>query len=237
MANALSPEASNGNGLLRRLPGNTSERLFKSMQRVSLEPKNVLYEAHGSIKHCYFPIDCMLSAVTVMQDGSAIEVATVGNEGAVGLPTFLGADTSPNRVFVQIAGDALRIESAVLKEEAKRDGPLGDLLARYSVAFLVQVSQSVACNGLHPLEKRCCRWLLMTHDRLPSDEVPLTHEFLAIMLGVRRAGVGEVLQSLKEAGLIRYTRGNITVLDRSGLESKACECYQTVTHEYQRLLG
>jgi CRP-like cAMP-binding protein len=225
------------NALLSRLPDDIRDRLLKRMQRIDVAPKQVFYEAHAPIDYSYFPLDCVTSAVTVMRDGSAIEVATVGNEGAVGLPTFLEMNTSPNRVFVQIGGEALRMEVNALKDEAERAKPLRELLARYAAAFLAQVSQSVACNGLHPIEKRCCRWLLLTHDRVNSDELALTHEFLAIMLGVRRASVSEVLESLEKRTLIRNTRGSITVVDRKRLEAKACECYQNANDEYRRQLG
>ena len=233
---AKSPQL-NGNALLDRLPDDIRGRLLKRMQRIRVGPKGTLYEPHGRIDYAYFPLDCVISAVTVMQDGRAIEVATIGKEGAVGLPTFLGADSSPHRVFAQIAGETLRIDAKALKEETERDKSLRELLARYTVAFLAQVSQSVACNGLHPIEKRCCRWLLLTHDRVGTDELPLTHEFLAIMLGVRRASVGEVLQSLEKRKLIRNSRGSITILDRKRLEAKSCECYSNVNEEYRRQLG
>jgi CRP-like cAMP-binding protein len=231
-----SPQA-DGNALLNRLPDDIRLRLIKKMQRIRVSAKHNLYQAHGRIDYAYFPLDCVTSAVTVMQDGRAIEVATVGKEGAVGLPTFVGADTSPHRVFIQIAGETLRIDATTLKEETERDKSVRELLARYVVAFVAQVSQSVACNGLHAIEKRCCRWLLLTHDRVGKDELALTHEFLAIMLGVRRASVGEVLQSLEKQKLIRNSRGSITILHRKRLEAKSCECYQNVNEEYRRQLG
>ncbi len=171
---ANSPQVS-GNALLDRLPEDILARLLKKIQRVQLDIKQVLYEARGIIEYVYFPINCVLSAVTLMNDGSAIEVATMGKEGAAGAPLFFGADTSPHRIFTQIAGETLRIEADVLKDEAQRSKPLQELLSRYVGAFMAQVSASVACNGLHPVEKRCCRWLLMTHDRVDSDEVALTH--------------------------------------------------------------
>jgi CRP-like cAMP-binding protein len=233
---ANSPQVS-GNALLDRLPEDFLRRLLKKMQRIELDVKQVLYEARGRIEFAYFPINCVLSAVTLMQDGSAIEVATMGKEGAAGVPLFFGADTSPHRIFVQIAGDTLRIEASVLKDEAERSKTLQDLLSRYVGAFMAQVSGSVACNGLHPVEKRCCRWLLMTHDRIDSDEIALTHEFLAMMLGVRRASVSEVLQSLEEENLIRNGRGVIVVVDRKRLEAKVCECFENINGEYQRQLG
>jgi CRP-like cAMP-binding protein len=225
-----------GNRLLHALSRRRPRRFVETMRRVSLKVEQVLYEAGARIEYVYFPVDCVLSAVSVMQDGTMIEVATVGNEGGVGLPPVLQPGISPNRVFAQIAGDAVRIDAALLKAEADRDPELNDLLVRYGLAFFAQVSRSVACNGLHNLEQRCCRWLLMTHDRLPADEVPLTHEFLGIMLGVRRAGVTEALKSLKAEGLIDYRRGIIRIKNRPGLEARSCECYQAVIEEYKRLL-
>jgi CRP-like cAMP-binding protein len=229
--------ASSGNDLLRSLPPATSQRLAASLRPVSLEVRQVVYEADGPVDYVYFPIDCVLSAVSVMQNGDMIEVATVGKEGGVGLPPVLGPGLSPHRIFAQIAGQAMRIDASKLKAEAEKDAVLNDLLARYGLAFFAQVSRSVACNGLHNLEQRCCRWLLMTHDRLPADDLPLTHEFLGFMLGVRRAGVTEVLNSLKAQALIDHRRGVITVQNRKGLEAKSCECYQRVSEEYRRLLG
>lgn len=172
-----------------------------------------------------------------MCDGRAIEVGNTGCEGASGLSVMVGAPESPHRVFVQAADGALRMRADILLRETAREGPLRSLLLAYQASFFLQVSQSVACNGLHPIQQRCCRWLLMTHDRLESDELPLTHEFLAMMLGVRRAGVTEVLGALQEKNLLRCSRGKITVLDRQGLEDQSCECYGIVQNSYERLLG
>lgn len=207
------------------------------MRPVTLDFKQVLYKQQAPIEHVYFLRRGMSSAVTIMQDGSTIEVATVGNEGVVGLSVLLAAQTSPNEVLMQIAGEGLRIDAADLKELAGQDGPLRQLLLLYHASFLTQISYSVACNGLHPIQKRCCRWLLMTHDRSDTDTLALTHEFLGVMLGVRRASVTEVLRPLQEQGLISNTRGAITILDRPGLESLSCECYRMVKGEYERLLG
>ena len=187
--------------------------------------------------YAYFPIHAVTSSLTVMSDGDAIEVATVGNEGVVGASAFFGGETSSNRVIVQVAGDGLRVETEVLRREAGDDGPLRLLLVRYHAAFQAQVSQSVACNGLHTVQQRCCRWLLMTRDRVGSDDIQLTHEYLAMMLGVRRPSVTDVLRPLQEQGLIRNSRGKITLLDRKGVEAVCCECYRTVRDEYERLLG
>ncbi len=223
------------NRLLARLPKDEYDRLLPRLQAVPFEFKQVVYHARSPIDYVYFPRRGTLSALTRMADGSAIEVATIGNEGMVGLMAFIGATTSPNEVIVQVPGDGLRMKAEVLQEEANRDGPLRRLLVLYHTAFHTQVSQSVACNGLHPILKRCCRWLLMTHDRVHSDDLHLTHEFLAIMLGVQRSSVTEVLQPWREQGLIYNGRGKIKVIDRKGLEAASCECYRSVQDEFDRL--
>jgi CRP-like cAMP-binding protein len=199
--------------------------------------KQVLYEARSLIRYAYFPSRGVVSALNVMEDGRTIEVATVGNEGMVGLPLLVGATTSSNRVIVQVPGQALRMGVDVLREEVSRESALRRLLTLYLSAFLAQVSQAVACNGLHSVQQRCCRWLLMTQDRAQSDGFLMTHELLAEMLGVRRSSVSEVLEPLKEKGLIRYSRGKITILDRKGLTACACECYRKVKEEFERLFG
>jgi CRP-like cAMP-binding protein len=173
-----------------------------------------------------------------MDDGRAIEVATVGDEGMVGLPLLAGPKTTSNhRVIVQVPGEALRMSGNVLRDEVSRDGPLRRLLIQYIAAFFAQVSQAVACNGLHSVHQRCCRWLLMTQDRAHSDVFPMTHEFLAEMLGVRRSTVSEVLEPIQDAGLIRYSRGKCTVLVREGLKAGSCECYRRINEEFERLFG
>jgi len=232
-SSALSPN----NKLLACLPKSDWERLAPLLQPVTFELGKTLYETRSRIDYAYFPIGFVASALTVMENGSAIEVATIGNEGLIGHAVALGVATSPNRVIVQIADGAWRIEAKALCEEASKSDALRGLLQDYHAAFMAQVSQSVACNGLHQLEKRCCRWLLMTRDRVESDELRLTHEFLAIMLGVRRASVTEVLGPLQTAGLIRCHRGLITLLDRAGVEAHSCECYRAVKNEYDRLLS
>jgi CRP-like cAMP-binding protein len=172
-----------------------------------------------------------------MEDGGAIEVATIGNEGLVGYAVATGGKRSPNKVIVQIADGALRVEAQALRGEAARGGTLKDLLDGYHEAYMAQVSQSVACNGLHTLEKRCCRWLLMTRDRVGSDELQLTHEYLGIMLGVRRASVTDVLKLLQEEKLVISHRGTVSILDGAKVEARSCECYRVVKGEYDRLLG
>ena len=230
------PAAAPRNRLLDRLPGAEYRRLLPLLEPVVMPHGEILYEAGGPIDYAYFPLDAVVSAVTVMRDGDAIEVATVGNEGVVGYYGF-GGKVSPHRVLVQVSDGGLRIPAGALQEAAQEDGTLRDLLAAYQIAFMTQMSQSVACNGLHRLEPRCCRWLLMSRDRVGSDDLRLTHEFLAVMLGARRASVTEALGPLQEAGLVRSSRGRIVILDGAGLEARSCECYAVVRDAYDRLLG
>ena len=171
--------------------------------------KHVLFKARSPIDYAYFPNRGVVSALTVMEDGRAIEVATIGDEGMVGLPLLVGGKTTANRVIVQVPGEAVRMAEDVLRDEVSRDSPLRQVLVLYHTAFLAQVSQAVACNGLHSVHQRCCRWLLMTQDRAHSDVFPMTHEFLAEMLGVRRSTVSEVLEPFQEKGLIRYSQGEM----------------------------
>lgn len=207
------------------------------LKPVSLPLRQVLQKARAPVEYAYFPISGVASAVAVMEDGSSIEVGTIGNEGVVGPASYLGLPSSPNEVFMQVAGEGLRVEADTLVREVGRGGRLRETLVRYHAYSLFEMSQSVACNGLHSVYQRCCRWLLITHDRLPSNDLPLTHEFLATMLGVRRASVTLVLQPVQDHGFIRGGRGAITVVDRNGLEVAACECYQKARDEYDRLLG
>jgi CRP-like cAMP-binding protein len=226
-----------GNRLLARLPPDEYQRLRRHLQLVPLALKHVLYEARSSVDYAYFPNRGVVSALTVMEDGRAIEVATIGDEGMVGLPLLVGAKTTANRLIVQVPGEALRMAEDVLRQEVSRDSALRRMLILYHTAFLAQVSQAVACNGLHSVHQRCCRWLLMTQDRAHSDVFPMTHEFLAEMLGVRRSTVSEVLEPFQEKGLIRYSRGKCTVVDREGLKAGSCECYRTINEEFARLFG
>jgi CRP-like cAMP-binding protein len=237
MAKARPSPLPSENQLLAKLPEADYRRLLPHLKPVDLPFDKVLYKARKPIDYVYFPTRGVLSALTMFENGDAIEVGTVGNEGMVGSTACLGLPTSPHQVVVQVGGAGLRMEAAVLVGIARSDGATRDLFIRYHAAFLAQVSQSVACNGRHSVSQRCCRWLLMTHDRVGSNEVPLTHEYLAIMLGVRRASVSLVLQPLQERGLIRSVRGNITILNRTDLEVASCECYQTCRDEYERLLG
>jgi CRP-like cAMP-binding protein len=226
------------NLLLARLPPAESQRLLAKMRPVALEFKQVLHKFRCPIEYVYFPMRGAASAVTIMEDGSAIEVATIGNEGVVGHSILDGDDdASPNDIIMQIAGSAFRMDAGTVKQEAGKDGPFRQVLLRYNKAFVTQISQSVACNGLHSIQQRCCRWLLITLDRMESNVMPLTHEFLGVMLGVRRSSVTEVLGLFNEKGLVSTGRGTITILDRTGLEKLTCECYRKVKDEFDRLLG
>jgi CRP-like cAMP-binding protein len=225
------------NRLLAQLPAGEAERLLGQLTSVDLPFKLGLYKARKPIDYVYFLTSGIASAVAYDGNGSAVEVATIGDEGMVGLPALLAEATSPNDVFMQVGGTGLRVPAAVLRHDAGPGSPLYQVLVKYLNAYFLQVSQAVACNGLHVVRQRCCRWLLMTQDRVHSDELPLTHEFLAVMLGVRRASVTEVLTPLQEEGLLRSQRGTITILDRKGVEAAACDCYRIVADEYTRLLG
>ena len=176
----------------------------------------------------------MISVVSTMEDGRSIEVGTIGKEGLAGATLLLGAESTPYQLYVQLPGRAYRVEADVLKAKAQRIDELRQLILRYQLAFLAQAMQTAACNGLHSVQQRCCRWLLMSHDRSQSDKVNLTHEFLARMVGVRRASVSEVLGPLQDRGWIRSNRGEITILDREGLESGSCDCHCAITEQYQR---
>ncbi len=225
------------NRLLSRLQPYEYDRLAPHLREASFELGQVLYEASAPVDIVYFPDDCVLSAVTILADGTGIEVGTIGNEGVAGLTAFIGPTISPNRVLVQIPGTGTRIVAGLLEKEARNNPALYDLLLRHHHAFLAQMTQSVACNSVHSVIHRCCRWLLMTHDRVGADEMPLTHEFLAFMLAVRRPSVTENLQVLQDRGLITNSRGKIQIVDRAGLEATSCECYRTVANAYERLLG
>jgi CRP-like cAMP-binding protein len=237
MAKVQPRAATPGNRLLARLPQDEYERLFPELPPLSMELKHVLHVPGAAVDFAYFPDDGVISLVTVMEDGAAIELATIGNEGMVGLPILMGIGQSSSRAVVQIPTSGLRMSANRLKAETIRDTPRRRLLLLYNGVFLFQISQGIACNGLHTVQQRCCRWLLMTHDRVATDEFPITHEFLAQMLSVRRPSVTDVLRPLQEDGLIRYHRGKMTVLDRQGLEARSCECYRIVVQEYERLLG
>ncbi len=225
------------NRLLAALPPDGYAALAPHLEPVTLAFKEPVYEPNRPIPHVLFPTTGVFSVLTVMADGAAIEVATSGNEGMLGLPLFLGTTTSPGLVFSQIPGESLRLPAAAFQEAVEHNRQLVAILHRYTLALLLQIAQSAACNRLHTMEHRCARWLLLTHDRVAADRFPLTHEFLGQMLGVRRASVTEAVGTLQQAGLITYRRGRMTVVDRAGLEAAACECYGVIRAEYDRLLG
>jgi CRP-like cAMP-binding protein len=225
------------NHLLAALPRDENRRLRPHLEKVSLPLKDILYEANGPIPHVFFPLNGVVSLVIIMEGGFTLEVGTIGNEGMVGTPVFLGSESSPTRAISQVPGEALRMETKVFQEEMKLGGSLYRLVQRYTQAMINQISQSTVCNHRHSVQKRMCRWLLMSHDRVGADEFQLTQEFLAQMLGVRRPTVTAVAGILQKAGLISYHRGRLTVLDRKGLEATSCECYEVVAKELDRLLG
>lgn len=226
-----------GNRIVAALPREEYQRLLPHLEPVSLSFKKYLYQSNALIEHVYFPNSGVVSMLNVMEDGGTVEIATVGNEGMVGIPVLLGADCAPAETLVQVPGDAVRMKADVFKSQVIPGSPTHNLLLRYTQALMSQLSQSVACNRLHSVEERCCRWLLQTRDRVESDEFPMTQEFLSQMLGVRRASVSEVAAILQKAGLIRYQRVKMKIIDQKGLESGSCECYHVIKQEYARLLS
>ncbi len=226
-----------GNKLIAALPKEEYECVLLKMEKISLSFKKPLYLPNEPIEYVYFPNRGIISLLTVLGDGATIEVATVGNEGMVGTPILLGVDRIPAETIVQVPGDGLRMKVDVFRREVSPGSAFHNLLLRYIQTLMNQLMQTGGCNRLHKVEQRCCRWLLLTHDRVDSDEFPITQEFLSQMLGVRRASVSEVAATLQKAGLIRYHRGKMKILDRQGLEAGSCECYQVFKDEYQRLLG
>jgi CRP-like cAMP-binding protein len=224
------------NRLLAALPPDDLARLRRHLEPVPLPLRRTLSKPGRAIDHAYFPENGMVSLVAPLADGALIEVGVIGREGCVGAALLLGVDTYPAEAMVQLAGSALRIDADVLRREAARSSALSRQLLRFTHALHVQVTQSAACNGRHTLEQRLARWLLVTRDRADSNVVPLTHEFLGMMLGARRAGVTVAVGALKAAGLVRNATGRITILNQAGLEAASCECYRTVKTEYARLL-
>ena len=223
------------NRLLGGLPADELARIEPHLELVELRQRDVLFDAEEPIRHVYFPQSAVISLVSTLRAGT-VEVGTVGCEGMAGLPLFLGDDSSSIRAFAQIPGAAVRIEASAFTHLAGAPGPFHRLLLRYTQAFLTQVAQTGACNAAHLVEERCARWLLMTRDRVEGDDFPLTHEFLAFMLGVRRAGVTMAMRALQDRGLVRYARGKVAIVNRAGLESVSCECYRVVQAHFERLL-
>jgi CRP-like cAMP-binding protein len=225
------------NRLLSLLSDHDYERLRPHLSPAVLEYRKSLYEASRPIEHVYFPVDGVASLVITTADGASAEVGTIGNEGMVGLPICLGDRDSPSSVYVQVPGMGLQMDAGIFRRELDQNPTLNLVMLRYAHAFFNQVAQSAACVHLHRVEQRCCRWLLMTRDRMPAGEFLLTQEFLGMMLGVRRTTVTEVMGALQKAGLIRYRRGHVSILDPEALRLRACECYDISKLEFDRLLG
>jgi len=224
------------NHLLAALPPEEWARWQPELEAVSMPLGEVLSESGIAMTHVYFPTTAIVSLLYVMEDGASAEIAVVGNEGMVGISLFMGGETTPSRCVVQSAGTGFRLHAHMLKNEFNRSGPVLHLLLRYTQALITQMAQTAACNRHHSLDQQLCRWLLLSLDRLPANQLVMTQELIANMLGVRREGVTEAALNLQRSGLIRYQRGHITVLDREGLERRACECYAVVRKEYERLL-
>jgi len=224
------------NHLLAAMPEAERQRLYPHLELVPMALGEALYESGGRLSHVYFPTDCIVSLLYVMEDGASAEIAVVGREGVVGIALFMGGETTPSRAVVQSAGWAYRLNGARLKAEFNRSGAVQHLLLRYTQALITQMAQTAVCNRHHSVDQQLCRWLLLSLDRLSTNELRMTQELMANMLGVRREGVTEAAGKLQDAGLIRYARGRITVLDRPLLEARACECYGVVKKEFDRLL-
>jgi CRP-like cAMP-binding protein len=223
------------NGLLAAMPAAEQERLAPDLELVDLVMKANIYGVDQPIAHVYFPLNSVISMVAELDDQTVVEVATVGAEGVAGLPAFLGATSSPHQAFCQVPGKAVRLTVAALQRFFLDDGVLHELMHRYTQAVMVFLAQNVACNRLHNTDERSARWLAQTHDRVGEDSFPMTQEFLGQMLGVRRATVSLSARTLQGAGLIRYSRGRITILDKAGLHAAACNCYYTVRDEFDKM--
>jgi CRP-like cAMP-binding protein len=225
-----------GNLLLAALPEESLRELRPHLEHVHLPLGEAVYESGGKQSYVYFPTDCIVSLLYVLADGASAEIAVVGREGLVGISLFMGGETTPSRAVVQSAGFGYRIRAAMLKKYFAQSHELHYLLLRYTQALITQMAQTAVCNRHHTVDQQLCRWLLLSLDRLRTDEVSMTQELIANMLGVRREGVTEAAGKLQSAGLINYSRGHISVLDRKGLEARVCECYAVVKAEYDRLL-
>jgi CRP-like cAMP-binding protein len=225
------------NLLLEALPSEVHARLFAQMELVPLSLGEVLYESGDTMRHVYFPTDAIVSLLYVMENGSSGEIAVVGREGMVGIALFMGGESTPSRALVQSAGHAWRMPAQRLKDEFNRHGELQHLLLRYTQALITQMAQTAVCNRHHSIDQQLCRWLLLSLDRLPGNRLVMTQELIANMLGVRREGVTEAAGKLQKEGLVEYSRGQITVLDRPRLEQRSCECYAVVKAETDRLLS
>jgi CRP-like cAMP-binding protein len=224
------------NLLIAALPSEALTRWLPLLELVELPLGMVLYESGSALSHAYFPTRAIVSLLYVTKDGASAEIAVVGNEGVVGISLFMGGETTPNRAVIQSAGLSYRLKADVIKAEFNRSAPVMHLLLRYTQALITQMAQTAVCNRHHRVDQQLCRWLLMSLDRLQGSELTMTQEQISNMLGVRREGITEAAMNLQAAGLIRYSRGHITVVNRTGLESRSCECYAVVKNEYDRLL-
>jgi CRP-like cAMP-binding protein len=232
----MAPHDPRHNHLLAALPADEYARILPNLELIPMPLGHVLYEPGVQMRHVYFPTTSIVSLLYVMENGASAEIAVVGNEGVVGVSLFMGGESTTSRAVVQSDGHAYRLKAQLLKEEFFRGGPMQRLLLRYTQALLTQMAQTAVCNRHHSLDQQFCRWLLLSLDRLSSNELIMTQELIANMLGVRREGVTEAAGNVQRAGLISYNRGRITVLDRPGLEARACECYAVVKKEFDRLL-
>ncbi len=231
-----SPHSPNQNHILAALPAQDYARLLPDLELIPMPLGWAVYESGGHMSYVYFPTTSLVSLLYVMEDGASAEIAITGNCGLVGISLFMGGETTPSRAVVQSAGNGYRLRASVLKREFATGGDLQHLALRYTQALITQMAQTAVCNRHHALDQQLCRWLLLSLDRLPSNELVMTQELIANMLGVRREGVTEAAGKLQADGLIHYSRGHIKVLDRSGLEKRVCECYAVVRKEYDRLL-
>ena len=231
------PKPRDHNRILASLPPSSYRRLLSRMEVVPFPRRQSLQEPDKPVSHVYFPRNGVASIVTRMAEGGIIEVATIGNEGFVGLSAFFGDGRFPMEIFVQIPGEAVRMKADTFRREVRADEAFAKVIRRYAQALLVQIAQSFACNRVHPIDERCARWLLMSHDRVLGEEIDLTQEFLAEMLGVRRAGVTRAAGILRHRKLIDYRRGKIRIIDRKGLEKAACKCYGFIRSEHDRQMG
>ena len=230
------PSVPEENHLLASLPAPDRLRLFSSLEPVQLSLSDVLYESGSQIRYVYFPTTAVVSLLYVLENGATAEIAVVGNDGVVGISLFMGGETTTSRAVVQSAGQAFRLQGKRLKDEFERGDAIQHLLLRYTQALLTQMAQIGVCNRHHSLDEQLCRWLLLSLDRLQSNQLVTTQELIANTLGVRREGVTGAAGNLRKAGLIEYSRGHVTLLDRAGLEARTCECYEVIRKEYDRLL-
>jgi CRP-like cAMP-binding protein len=232
-----SPHSPRQNHLLAALPATDYARLLPDLELIPMPLGWAVYESGGQLGYVYFPTTSIVSLLYVMVSGASAEIAITGNEGLVGISLFMGGESTPSRAVVQSAGNGYRLKASVLKREFALGGELQHLALRYTQALITQMAQTAVCNRHHALDQQLCRWLLLSLDRLPGNEVLMTQELIANMLGVRREGVTEAAGKLQDAGLIRYSRGRITILDRPNLEKRVCECYEVVKQEFDRLLS